>query len=84
MPLWAMLLIIMTISAVLSAVINNAATAVLMAPIAVSGQFTGRQFRCLPDGGRRRRIECVPDADRSSIEPAGDGPGGYRFGDYWR
>ena len=25
-----------------------------------------------------------PHADRASMQHAGDGPGGYRFGDYWR
>ena len=85
MPLWAMLLIIMTISAVLSAVINNAATAVLMAPIAVSvANSLGVNFDAF-------LMAVAIGASSAFLTPIGHqsnllvmGPGGYRFGDYWR
>ena len=36
------------------------------------------------DGGLRRRGRVVPDAGRDAGQPDGHGPGGYRFGDYWK
>ena len=85
LPLWAILITIMTISAVLSAVINNAATAVLMAPIAVSvANSTGVSFDPL-------LMAVAIGSSSAFLTPIGHqsnllvmGPGGYRFGDYWR
>ena len=85
MPLWAMLVVIMTISAVLSAVINNAATAVLMAPIAVSvADSLNANFDAF-------LMAVAIGASSAFLTPIGHqsnllvmGPGGYRFGDYWR
>ncbi|MGB0630792.1 MAG: SLC13 family permease [Alphaproteobacteria bacterium] len=85
MPMWAMLVIIMMISAVLSAVINNAATAVLMAPIAVSvANSLGANFDAF-------LMAVAIGASSAFLTPIGHqsnllvmGPGGYRFGDYWR
>ena len=85
LPLWVILITIMTISAVLSAVINNAATAVLMAPIAVSvANSTGVSFDPL-------LMAVAIGSSSAFLTPIGHqsnllvmGPGGYRFGDYWR
>jgi len=85
MPLWAMLVVIMTISAALSAVINNAATAVLMAPIAVSvADSLNANFDAF-------LMAVAIGASSAFLTPIGHqsnllvmGPGGYRFGDYWR
>lgn len=85
MPLWVMLITIMTISAVLSAVINNAATAVLMAPIAVSvANIAGANFdpflMAVAIGSSSAFL--TPIGHQSNLLVMG--PGGYRFGDYWR
>ena len=85
MPLWVMLINIMTISALLSAVINNAATAVLMAPIAVSvANIAGVNFdpflMAVAIGSSSAFL--TPIGHQSNLLVMG--PGGYRFGDYWR
>lgn len=85
LPLWVMLVTIMTISAVLSAVINNAATAVLMAPIAVSvANIAGVNFdpflMAVAIGSSSAFL--TPIGHQSNLLVMG--PGGYRFGDYWR
>ena len=85
MPLWVMLITIMTISAFLSAVINNAATAVLMAPIAVSvANIAGVNFdpflMAVAIGSSSAFL--TPIGHQSNLLVMG--PGGYRFGDYWR
>ena len=85
LPLWVMLMTIMIISAVLSAVINNAATAVLMAPIAVSiANIAGTNFdpflMAVAIGSSSAFL--TPIGHQSNLLVMG--PGGYRFGDYWR
>lgn len=84
-PMWALLAAIMTISALLSAVINNAATAVLMAPIAVS---VAKSLDVNIDGFL---MAVAIGSSSAFLTPIGHqsnllvmGPGGYRFGDYWR
>jgi di/tricarboxylate transporter len=85
MPLWVLLVTIMVISAILSAVINNAATAVLMAPIAVSvANIVGVNFDAF-------LMAVAIGSSSAFLTPIGHqsnllvmGPGGYRFGDYWR
>lgn len=85
LPAWFALLPLMLVTIALTNVINNAATAVLMAPIAV---------------GVAQRLDASIDpflmtvAVASScafLTPVGHqsntlvmGPGGYRFADYWR
>tara|TARA_B100000700_G_scaffold65607_1_gene72459 strand:+ start:10833 stop:12629 length:1797 start_codon:yes stop_codon:yes gene_type:complete len=85
MPLWVILLIIMMLSSLLSAVINNAATAVLMAPIAVTvANSINANFDSF-------LMAVAIGASCAFLTPIGHqssllvmGPGGYRFGDYWR
>ena len=85
MPLWVLLVTIMVISAILSAVINNAATAVLMAPIAVSvANIVGVNFDAF-------LMAVAIGSSSAFLTPIGHqsnllvmGPGGYSFGDYWR
>ncbi|KAA3626077.1 MAG: SLC13 family permease [Proteobacteria bacterium] len=85
LPAWLTLLPLMVVTIALTNVINNAATAVLMAPIAV---------------GIAQRMEVSMDpflmtvavaASCAFLTPVGHqsntlvmGPGGYRFSDYWR
>ncbi len=84
LPPWAMLTVVMVATMMLSDAMNNAATAVLMAPLAA---------------GIAQRLGVSPDpflmsvaigASCAFLTPIGHqsnvlvmGPGGYRFGDYW-
>jgi len=85
LPPWSIVLVILLVAMVLSDVMNNAATAVLMAPLAF---------------GVAERIGVSPDpllmavaigSSCAFLTPIGHqsnvlvmGPAGYRFGDYWR
>ncbi|MGF1631522.1 MAG: SLC13 family permease [Kiloniellaceae bacterium] len=85
LPAAAVLVIVMTVTMTLSDILNNAATAVVMAPIAATVA---------------ERLEVSPDpflmataigASCAFLTPIGHqnnalilGPGGFRFGDYWR
>lgn len=85
LPAWAILTIVLVLTMTLSDIMNNAATAVVMAPISV---------------GIAERLSVSPDsflmavaigASCAFLTPIGHqnntlilGPGGYRFGDYWR
>ena len=85
LPTWFILALIMIITMTLSDVINNAATALIMAPIAVEIAITmGVSIDPL--------LMCVAvGASCAFLTPIGHqcnalilGPGGYRFADYWR
>lgn len=85
LPVTGLLIAVMTVSALLSAVINNAATAVLMAPIAVT---IARNLDAPIDAFL---MAVAIGASSAYLTPIGHqsnllvmGPGGYRFGDYWR
>lgn len=85
LPVWAILTLVMVLTMTLSDLINNAATALVMAPIAVAIAIG---------------LEVSPDpflmavavaASCAFLTPIGHqsntlvmGPGGYHFGDYWR
>ncbi len=84
-PAWVILGLLIVVTMSLSDVMNNTATAVIAAPIAVN---------------MAQRLEVAPDpflmgvavaASCAFLTPIGHknntlimGPGGYRFGDYWR
>ena len=84
-PLWAVLALLMAATMLLSDVMNNAATAVLMAPIGISvAQGLGLDVDPF-------LMAVAIGASSSYLTPIGHqsnllvmGPGGYRFGDYWR
>lgn len=85
LPLWAMLGILLTVTMLLSGVINNAATVVLMAPIGI-GIAHGMDLSVDPF-----LMVIAIGASASFLTPIGHqsntlvmGPGGYRFGDYFR
>ena len=85
LPTWFVLALIMIITMTLSDVINNAATALIMAPIAVEIAIT-MSVSIDP------LLMCVAvGASCAFLTPIGHqcnvlilGPGGYRFSDYWR
>jgi len=85
MPIWAVLGLLLTISLLLSGIINNAATVVLMAPIAI-GVAQGLDMSIDPF-----LMAIAVGASSSFLTPIGHqsntlvmGPGGYQFSDYLR
>ncbi|MBI4202486.1 MAG: anion permease [Chloroflexi bacterium] len=85
LPPEAALVIVLIAAMVLSDVLNNAATAVLMAPIAL-GVASGLEVSADPF-----LMAVAVGASCAFLSPVGHqsnmlvmGPGGYRFGDYWR
>ncbi len=82
---WAVLAMLMVLTMALTNLINNAATAVMMAPIAVSiATQTGVNADPF-------LMATAIAASSAFLTPVGHqnnvlvmGPGGYRFGDYWR
>jgi di/tricarboxylate transporter len=79
------LTLVMTVTMLLSNVMNNAATAALMCPIAISiaTQLSARHDSFL--------MAVAIGASSAFLTPIGHqnntlilGPGGFRFGDYWR
>lgn len=84
-PLWAVLALLMIVTMLISDVMNNAATAVLMAPIGIAiGQ--GLDVSIDPF-----LMAVAVGASSTYLTPIGHqsnllvmGPGGYKFGDYWR
>ncbi|MDO6439045.1 SLC13 family permease [Cyclobacterium sp. 1_MG-2023] len=85
LPTWTLLGLIMLTTMLLSALINNAATVVLMAPIALQ-IATALQFSADPF-----LMAIAIGASSSFLTPIGHqsntlvlGPGGYKFGDYWK
>ena len=85
LPAWVILTLVLVVTMTLSDIMNNAATAVVMAPISI---------------GIAERLSVNPDsflmavalgASCAFLTPIGHqnntlilGPGGYKFGDYWR
>lgn len=84
-PLWAVLGLLMLVTMLISDVMNNAATAVLMAPIGIAiGQGLGVSIDPF-------LMAVAVGASSTYLTPIGHqsnllvmGPGGYKFGDYWR
>jgi di/tricarboxylate transporter len=85
LPSWAMISLVMIVTMCLSDIINNAATAFIMAPIAVGISST---LSLPPDPFL---MAVAVGASCAFLTPIGHqcnamilGPGGYRFGDYWK
>ncbi len=85
LPAAAVLVILMVVTMSLSDVLNNAATAVVMAPIGLS---VAASLGVSPDPFL---MAIAVSASCAFLTPIGHqnnalimGPGGYRFGDYWR
>ena len=85
MPGWAALLVLMVVTMTLSDFLNNVATTLIAAPVAVGlATATGTN----PDA---YLMGVAVAASCAFLTPIGHknntiilGPGGYRFGDYWR
>lgn len=85
LAVWQILALIMAVTMLLSDIVNNAATAVLMAPIALS---IAAGLSLSPDAFL---MTVAIGASSAFLTPIGHqsntlvfGPGGYKFGDYWR
>lgn len=84
-PAWAILTILMIVTMTLSDVLNNTATAIVAAPIGIQMAL---QLEVSPDPFL---MAVAIAASAAFLTPIGHknntlvlGPGGYRFGDYWR
>ena len=85
LPLWTLLALVMAVSMLLSDLVHNTPTAVLMAPVALS-LATGLGISADPF-----LMAVAIGAASPYLTPIGHqsntlvmGPAGYRFGDYWR
>ncbi|MEQ8824980.1 MAG: SLC13 family permease [Filomicrobium sp.] len=85
LPAWAILTILMALTMTLSDVLNNTATALVAAPISVE---VANSLGVNPDPFL---MAVAVAASCAFLTPIGHknntlimGPGGYRFGDYWR
>ncbi len=85
MPAWVVLTVLMVVVMTLSDVLNNTATAIIGAPIALD---IANRLGANPDGFL---MAVAVAASCAFLTPIGHknntlimGPGGYRFGDYWR
>ena len=85
LPAWGLLVIIMVLTMCLSDIINNAATALIMAPICVGIAVT------LNVNADPFLMAVAVGASCAFLTPIGHqcnalilGPGGYKFSDYWR
>ncbi|MCK0137612.1 SLC13 family permease [Aliiroseovarius sp. F47248L] len=85
MPAWAVLTVLMVVTMTLSDVLNNTATTIVAAPVGIQmAQTLGKN----PDPFL---MAVAVAASCAFLTPIGHknntlilGPGGYRFGDYWR
>lgn len=85
MPAWAVLTVLMVVTMTLSDVLNNTATTIVAAPVGIQMANT---LGVSPDPFL---MAVAVAASAAFLTPIGHknntlilGPGGYRFGDYWR
>jgi len=85
MPAWAILTVLMVVTMSLSDVLNNTATTIVAAPVGIE---MARVLGVSPDPFL---MAVAVAASCAFLTPIGHknntlilGPGGYRFGDYWR
>jgi di/tricarboxylate transporter len=85
LPAWTILTLVLVVTMTLSDIMNNAATAVVMAPISVG---IADRLAVNPDAFL---MAVAVGASCAFLTPIGHqnntlilGPGGYHFGDYWR
>ncbi len=84
-PTWGILLLLMVVTMTLSDVLNNVATVLVAAPVAIS---IAEKIDANPDA---MLMGVAVAASCAFLTPIGHknntiimGPGGYRFGDYWQ
>ncbi len=84
-PPWAILAVILVVTMLLSAVINNATAVILMSPIGIGvadaiGASVDPFLMAVAIGGSCAFLSPIGHQSNTIVM----GPGGYRFGDYWR
>ena len=84
-PPWTILAIILIVTMLLSAVINNATAVILMAPIGAGvadsiGASVDPFLMAVTIGGSCAFLSPIGHQSNTIVM----GPGGYQFGDYWR
>ena len=85
LPLWTLLALVMAVSMLLSDLVHNTPTAVLMAPIAMSlatglGTSVDPFLMAVAVGAASPYLTPIGHQSNTLVM----GPGGYSFGDYWR
>jgi len=85
LPVWAVLALLMALTMTVTDVLNNNATVVVAAPVAI------QMAQTLGVSADPFLMAVAVSASCAFLTPIGDeantlilGPGGYRFGDYWR
>jgi len=85
LPAWAILTVLMVVTMTLSDVLNNTATTIVAAPVGIQ---MAQSLGMSPDPFL---MAVAVAASAAFLTPIGHknntlilGPGGYRFGDYWR
>ena len=85
LPAWAVLTVLMIVTMTLSDILNNTATTIVAAPVAIE---MARVLNTSPDPFL---MAVAVAASAAFLTPIGHknntlilGPGGYQFGDYWR
>ncbi len=85
LPIWIILTVLMVVTMTLSDVLNNTATTIVAAPVAIQ---LAQSLSVSPDPFL---MAVAVAASCAFLTPIGHknntlilGPGGYRFGDYWR
>lgn len=85
LPAWAILTVLMVVTMSLSDVLNNTATTIVAAPVGIQ---MAQSLQVSPDPFL---MAVAVAASSAYLTPIGHknntlilGPGGYRFGDYWR
>ena len=85
LPTWAILAVLMAVTMTLSDVLNNTATAIVAAPVGIE---IANRLDAAPNAFL---MAVAVGASSAFLTPIGHknntlilGPGGYRFGDYWR
>ncbi|MCG6871629.1 MAG: SLC13 family permease [Gammaproteobacteria bacterium] len=85
LPVWLVLTLVLVVTMFLSDIINNAATALIMAPIAVGiaatlGVHSDPFLMAVAVGASCAFLTPIGHQSNTLVM----GPGGYRFTDYWR
>lgn len=85
LPSWTVIAIVLLVSMTLSDVINNAATAVVMAPVAIAtadalGHNVDPFLMAVAVGASCAFLTPIGHQNNTLVL----GPGGYAFGDFWR
>ena len=85
LPPWAMITVVLVITMFLSDIVNNATAVILMAPVSMGvagslGASSDPFLMAVAIGGSSAFLSPIGHQSNTIVM----GPGGYRFGDYWR